>query len=124
MGVQPQYSGTAGRIENCQIGVFLTYATAQRRVLLDRELYLPQVWAGDGERRREAGVPEEVAFWTKPQLAQRMLERAVEAGSSLPLGHWRRGLRQLSQPAAVAGGGRDSPRAGHQEQREAVGPDG
>ena len=79
-GVQRQYSGTAGRIENCQIGVFLTYATAQGRVLLDRELYLPQVWAGDGERRREAGVPEEVRFQTKPQLAQRMLERAVEAG--------------------------------------------
>ena len=80
VGVQRQYSGTAGRIENCQIGVFLTYATAQGRVLLDRELYLPQVWAEDGERRREAGVPEEVAFRTKPQLAQRMLERAVEAG--------------------------------------------
>ena len=80
VGVQRQYSGTAGRIENCQIGVFLTYATAQGRVLLDRELYLPQVWAGDGERRREAGVPEEVRFQTKPQLAQRMLERAVEAG--------------------------------------------
>ena len=79
-GVQRQYNGTAGRIENCQIGVFLTYATAQGRVLLDRELYLPQVWAGDGERRREAGVPEEVRFQTKPQLAQRMLERAVEAG--------------------------------------------
>ena len=78
VGVQRQYSGTAGRIENCQIGVFLTYATAQGRVLLDRELYLPQVWAEDGERRREAGVPEEVAFRTKPQLAQRMLERAVE----------------------------------------------
>ena len=79
-GVQRQYSGTAGRIENCQIGAFLTYATAQGRVLLDRELYLPQVWAEDGERRREAGVPEEVAFRTKPQLAQRMLERAVEGG--------------------------------------------
>ena len=83
--VQRQYSGTAGRIENCQIGVFLTYATAQGRVLLDRELYLPQVWAEDGERRREAGVPEEVAFRTKPQLAQRMLERAVEGG--VPF-HW------------------------------------
>ena len=58
---------TAGRIENCQVGVFLTYATAQGRVLLDRELYLPQVWADDGERRREAGVPKEVTFRTKPQ---------------------------------------------------------
>ena len=80
VGVQRQYSGTAGRIENCQIGVFLTYATAQGRVLLDRELYLPQGWADAAERRREAGVPEEVVFRTKPQLAQRLLERAVEGG--------------------------------------------
>ena len=80
VGVQRQYSGTAGRIGNCQIGVFLTYATTQGRVLLDRELYLPQVWADDGQRRREAGVPEEVRFQTKPQLARKMLERAVEAG--------------------------------------------
>ena len=79
-GVQRQYSGTAGRIENCQIGVFLTYATTWGRVLPDRELYLSQVWADDGQRRREAGVPEEVRFRTKPQLAQEMLERAVEAG--------------------------------------------
>ena len=80
VGVQRQYSGTAGRIENCQIGVFLTYATTHGRVLLDRELYLPQVWADDAERRREAAVPEEVAFRTKPQLARETLERAVEAG--------------------------------------------
>ena len=79
-GVQRQYSGTAGRIENCQIGVFLTYATAKGRTLLDRELYLPQVWADDQERREEAGVPEKVAFRTKPQLARRILERAVESG--------------------------------------------
>ncbi len=79
-GVQRQYSGTAGRIENSQVGVFLTYATAQGRVLLDRELYLPQVWAEDGERRREAGVPEAATFRTKPQLALGMLERAVESG--------------------------------------------
>ena len=82
--MQRQYSGTAGRIENCQVGVFLTYATSGERVLLDRELYLPQVWADDGERRREAGVPEEVTFRTKPQLAQMMLERAVESG--IPFG--------------------------------------
>ena len=90
VGVQRQYSGTAGRIENSQIGVFLTYATAQGRVLLDRELYLPQVWADDSERRREAGVPEEVVFGTKPQLARLMLERAVEAGVpfSWVTGNW------------------------------------
>lgn len=80
VGVQRQYSGTAGRIENCQIGVFLAYASARGRTLLDRELYLPQVWAGDWDRRREAGVPEPVGFHTKPQLAQQMLERAVESG--------------------------------------------
>ena len=80
VGVQRQYSGTAGRIENCQIGVFFTYASAQGRTLLDRELYLPRVWADDLERRREAGVPEKVAFRTKPQLARRMLERALESG--------------------------------------------
>ena len=75
VGVQRQYSGTAGRIENSQIGVFLAYASARGRTLLDRELYLPQVWAEDLERRREAGVPESVGFRTKPQLAQLMLER-------------------------------------------------
>ena len=74
-GVRRQYSGTAGRIENCRIGVFLAYACARGRTLLDRELYLPQVWAEDWERRREAGVPEDVSFRTKPQLAQLMLER-------------------------------------------------
>ena len=79
-GVQRQYSGTAGRIENCQIGVFLAYASAKGRTLLDRELYLPQVWAGDAERRREAGVPEDAGFQTKPRLAQRTLERALESG--------------------------------------------
>ena len=79
-GVQRQYSGTAGRIENCQIGVFLAYACGKDRALLDRELYLPQVWAGDVERRREAGVPEDAVFRTKPQLAQGMLERALESG--------------------------------------------
>ena len=79
-GVQRQYSGTAGRIENCQIGVFLAYAGARGRTLLDRELYLPQVWVEDQERRREAGVPEDVSFRTKPQLAQLMLERALESG--------------------------------------------
>ena len=80
VGVQRQYSGTAGRIENCQVGVFLAYASAKGRTLLDRELYLPQVWAEDRERRREAGVPESVGFKTKPQLAQLMLGRALESG--------------------------------------------
>jgi SRSO17 transposase len=80
VGVKRQYSGTAGRIENCQIGVFLTYATPCGHVLLDREVYLPREWAEDAPRRREAGVPESVAFATKPELARQMLERALEAG--------------------------------------------
>ena len=82
VGVQRQCSGTAGRIENSQVGVFLAYASAKGRTLLDRELYLPQVWADDRERRREAGVPESVRFRTKGQLARLMLERTVE--SELP----------------------------------------
>ena len=80
VGVQRQYSGTAGRIENCQVGVFLAYAGAKGRASLDRELYLPQVWAENWERRQEAGVPEGVSFHTKGQLAQLMLQRAVESG--------------------------------------------
>ena len=89
VGVQRQYSGTAGRIENCQIGVFLAYASARGRTLLDRELYLPQVWAEDWERRREAGVPESVGFRTKPQLAQLMLKAGAGIRSPLRLGCWR-----------------------------------
>jgi SRSO17 transposase len=78
-GVQRQYSGTAGRIENCQVGVFLSYASRSGRALVDRELYLPKEWAADAARRAEARVPEQVAFQTKPQLAQQMLARAVAA---------------------------------------------
>jgi SRSO17 transposase len=79
-GVARQYSGTAGRIENCQIGVFLAYASRHGRAFLDRELYLPQGWSSDPERRRAAGVPANVSFQTKPQLARRMLARAFAAG--------------------------------------------
>jgi SRSO17 transposase len=78
-GVQRQYSGTAGRIENCQIGVFLAYATPAGRTLLDRELYLPKVWAEDRDRCAEAGVPDTVEFATKPELAGAMLDRALDA---------------------------------------------
>jgi SRSO17 transposase len=79
-GVARQYSGTAGRIENCQVGVFLGYATKKGRALVDRALYLPKEWANDADRREEAGVPEEVEFATKIVLARRMIDRAVEAG--------------------------------------------
>ncbi len=80
VGVQRQYSGTAGRIGNCQIGVFLGYASSKGRTFIDRELYLPMEWAGDRARREEAGVPVGVQFATKPELARRMLERAFVAG--------------------------------------------
>jgi SRSO17 transposase len=79
-GVARQYSGTAGRIENCQIGVFLAYAAPAGRTLVDRELYLPKAWAADLPRRREAGIPDEVGFATKPELAARMLIRAAAGG--------------------------------------------
>ncbi|MGH3434060.1 MAG: IS701 family transposase, partial [Thermocrispum sp.] len=79
-GVARMYSGTAGRVENCQIGVFLGYATAAGRTFLDRELYLPKVWAEDRERRAEAWVGEEVEFATKPELAMEMIARALDAG--------------------------------------------
>jgi SRSO17 transposase len=79
-GVQRQYSGTAGRIENCQLGVFLAYVSPLGRALFDRELYLPASWTGDRQRCAEAGIDEEVEFATKPKLAQRMLERLLESG--------------------------------------------
>ena len=80
VGVQRQYSGTAGRIENCQIGVFLGYASRHGHALIDRALYLPEVWSNDPARRRAAGVPEDTAFATKPQLGRQMLARAFAAG--------------------------------------------
>jgi SRSO17 transposase len=80
VGVKRQYSGTAGRIENCQVAVFLGYASHRGRALIDRALYLPEEWAADEERRWRAGVPEDVSFATKPKLGRAMLERAVAAG--------------------------------------------
>ena len=80
VGVQRQYSGTAGKVENCQLGVFLAYASAKGRAMIDRELYLPEGWTEDPERCQAARVPEETGFLTKPQLAQLMLERALDAG--------------------------------------------
>lgn len=78
-GVKRQYSGTAGRIENCQIGVLLCYASERGSAFIDRTLYLPKEWAEDEERRREAAIPEEISFATKPQLVRDMLQRAFEA---------------------------------------------
>jgi SRSO17 transposase len=111
-GVQRQYSGTAGRIENCQVGVFLAFAGGKGHALLDRELYLPEEWAGDADRREAARAPEGLAFATKPRLAERMLERAWRAGvkaagvtGDAVYGndvHFRRALESNGQPYVLA----------------------
>lgn len=112
VGVQRQYSGTAGRIENCQIGVFLALAGPRGRALIDRDLYLPKSWCEDQERCREAHVPQDVGFATKPQLAMRMIDRAWRAGVRPPWvlgdevygsdGKFRRFLDARGQPYVLA----------------------
>src|SRR5690348_4033800 len=77
--VAVQYCGTTGQVQNCQVGVFLSYATACGHALIDRELYLPMEWCQDQERRREAHIPESVRFATKPELAVQMLARLQQA---------------------------------------------
>lgn len=79
-GVQRQYSGTAGRTENCQLGVFVAYASTRGRTLIDRELYMPRGWCADTARCAEAGVVDGVRFATKPELGLRMLARALDGG--------------------------------------------
>lgn len=80
VGVKRQYSGTLGRTENCQVGVFLGYHATKGHTLLDRRLFVPEEWAADRPRRRAAGVPDRVAFRTKPELALSMVAEAVAAG--------------------------------------------
>src|SRR5205814_2285633 len=77
-----QYTGTAGRIENAQVAVYLGYAAPRGHALIDRELYLPKSWTDDRDRCAAAGIPATVTFATKPQLAKRMIERA--AGAAVP----------------------------------------
>lgn len=79
-GVARQYCGAAGKLENCQVGVFLAYASPRGRAAVDRALYLPKEWAEDRARRAAAGVPAEVVFATKPALARRLLARALDGG--------------------------------------------
>lgn len=112
VGVARQYSGTAGKVDNCQVGVFLAYASARGRAFLDRALYLPKEWAGDAGRRAEAGVPPGVRFATKGQLAKAMLARAFAA--EVPAawvtgdevygddGHLRRWLEEQWRPYMLA----------------------
>jgi SRSO17 transposase len=126
-GVARQYSGTAGRIENCQIGVFLAYASQYGQTLLDRELYLPKEWTDDRERCRRAGIPDQRVFATKPALAQQMLQRTREAGLKLAwvtgdsvygddraLRQW---LESRFQPYVLAVSGKESVWISH-EQRQ------
>jgi SRSO17 transposase len=127
VGVKRQYSGTAGRIENCQVGVLLAYATDRGRAFLDRELYLPAEWADDPARRQQAGVPPEITFQTKPELAQAMLERVLDAevaaawvvadavyGDSRRLGMM---LEERGQPYTLACSGKAYVWAGWTQQR-------
>jgi DDE superfamily endonuclease len=79
-GVQPQYCGVSGRVENCQVGVFLSYVTAFGHGLIDRELYLPEDGCRDAPRRRAGHVPESLTFQTKPELALRMVQRTQQVG--------------------------------------------
>ena len=79
-GVARQYCGTLGKVENCQVGVFLAYGSRRGHALIDRRLYLPEAWAGDAERRRAAKVPDDAPFRTKPEIARAMLARALDAG--------------------------------------------
>ncbi len=83
-GVGPQYCGRTGRVENCQVGVFLSYVTELGHALIDRELYLPEDWCSDLPRKQAVHIPETVPFATKPELGQRMIQRARAAG--LPIG--------------------------------------
>jgi len=80
-GVQRQYTGTAGRVENCQVAVFLTYAAGGGHALIDRELYLPKSWISDPARCAAAGISPQAVFATKPKLARMMIARTLDAGA-------------------------------------------
>ena len=126
-GVARQYSGTAGRVENCQIGVFLAYASDLGQTLLDRELYLPKAWTDDRERCRRAGIPDARDFATKPALARAMLERTFAAGVALAwvtgdsvygddrkLRHW---LEERKQAYVLAVSGQETVWIAHEQQQ-------
>ena len=104
--------------------MFLTYATAQGRVLLDREPYLPQVWAYDGQRQREAGVPEEVAFRTEPQVAREMLGPAVEPGQSPSAGSLGMECTAVAATCGCGWSGREFPTCWPSRATRSCGPDG
>src|SRR4051812_37295215 len=121
-GVARQYTGTAGRIENCQGGVFLAYASRHGTAFLDRALYLPREWTDDPGRCKKAGIPETTSFATKPRLARAMLERAFAAGVPAAWvtgdevygsdGGLRRWLEDPGRPYLLAGPGQPDRLAG------------
>jgi len=127
VGVKRQYTGTAGKTENCQVGVFLAYASSRGQAFVDRELYLPEEWVSDKERREQAGVPEEIGMRTKPALAKEMLGRALEGGVSAAwvvadsvYGDTRRlgmFLEEKEQPYALAVSGKAHVWAGFYQHR-------
>jgi SRSO17 transposase len=80
VGVQRQYTGTSGKIDNAQVAVYLVYASSRGHAVIDRELYVPRSWIADSDRRQAAGVPEHVTFATKPEMARMMLARAWPPG--------------------------------------------
>jgi SRSO17 transposase len=112
VGVARQYSGTAGRVENCQVGVFLGYASHLGQALIDRRLYLPEAWAEDDARRSRVQIPDAVTFATKPQIACDLIATALDAGvpCAWVLGdalygsasHLRRMLENRRQPYVLA----------------------
>jgi hypothetical protein len=110
-GVQRQYTGTAGKITNCQLGVFLAYSGPKGRALVDRELYLPRSWTGDRQRLAAAGVPEGTGFRTKPQLLELMIDRG-RGRDPVRLDRGRRGLRRQRPAAGRPGGTADRLRPG------------
>jgi len=129
-GVARQYSGTAGRVENCQVGVVLAYASRYGHTLLDRELYLPAEWTDDPERCGRAGIAAERAFATKPELARQMVERTLKAGVKLAwvtgdsvygddrrLRHW---LARRQQAYVLALSGKESLWLGEQQRQVKV----
>ena len=99
-GVKRQYSGTAGRIENCQIGVFLAYASRHGHALIDRALYLPETWAFDAARRAEAGVPEERQLHHQAEARAGHVEAGVRGGRAVPVGGGRLRVWRRSPDAA------------------------
>src|SRR3954453_22363820 len=98
-----QYCGAGGKVENCQVGVFLAYGSRRGHALTDRRLYLPEAWAGDAERRRAAKVPEGIPFLTKPEIA-RDDRPGAGRGRAVRLGAGRRGVRRRPAAAGDAGG--------------------